>query len=465
MSCLAGALCAILASDVATTARPIDFGGSNHWLYAHGTADGGNTNQSWYLPALNLRPTLGTLEHDPGLVHQQMIAMRKAGQTTYVLPIYNKNLFACELSSCNDGLPDGVYGDVVDSGQYAQMRPQHRANLQQIVTWAVQLGFERIVVRFFANGDPQTWAAWDEVAYQRTWNFIVDAHESARSSFGLAWGKRKAPSYPVLVFDIGAEQAGVDVQQMKPFIKRLWSDYVSAFGTRDTLGFSFAWEAGRFETQRAWLEETGLLPETWAFDVYIDVQGKLDQIYAEMGSLRNQPIHILETYYNDPGVAQEIANGIDAHPLMHIESLVQWPLYSGAALNVHFSEDAVDGQTTTETFSSYAPLMAARKVFLTSDDADVIGISDVSCGATVSLPCAVELTWGAPPAGKNVGVYSRTSNGLSLVHCEGSQGSSVFAQMGEFSSYDFEVYFVDGACVPSAPNAGAQHAGTAQFHF
>lgn len=463
MSCLAGALCAILGSQGAAIERPINFGGTNQWLYAYGTADGNNTGESWYTPALNLRPTLGTMEHDPELVYAQMSAMRKAGQTAYVLPIWNKDLLPCELSSCNDGVADGVWGNVVDHGTYS-MRPQHRANLVQLVTWAVQLGFERITVRFVYNGDPESWTSWNEMAYQKAWNFIADARTSAADAFHVAWGKRVASSFPVLMFDLGGEQAGIDAGQTGPFIQRLWSDYVYSFGREDTVGFSFAWAPGRFATQRAWLSATGVLPKYWAFDLYDGMQTALGQIYTEMADLRNQPIHILETFFDDPGIAAEIAAAVAQRPLLHVDSLVQWPLYSGVP-DGHFSQGAVDALNTTDTFTSYLPLIAQRKVFLTSDNADAIGISDVSCGSQTSLPCSVTLHWGAPAAGQQVGIYVRTSSGRSLVFCESSAGSQVIPWMGQYQEYDFEAYSITGACTHPAPNPGAKLTGTAQLHF
>lgn len=456
-------MCALLAAEGNTVSRPINFGGTDHWLYAYGTADGNNTGESWYLPALNLRPTLGTLHHNPMLVYEQMQALRASGQTAYVLPIWNKDLLSCEQSTCNDLVDDGLWGNVVDHG-YAAMRPQHRANLEQIVSWAVELGFERIVVRFFYNGEPERWKTWDEKAYQKAWNFIVDAHDAATTGFNSAWGKRALPSYPVLMFDLGGEQAGIDAGQIGPFVQRLWSDYVYTFGVEDTLGFSFAWAPGRFATQHTWLAATGVLPKYWAFDIYGGMQSALAEIHAEMGPLRNQPIHILETFFNDAGTAAAVGAAIDAMPLMHVDSLVQWPLYSGVP-DGHFSHGAVDSLVTQSTFTNYAGLMAQRKVFLTSNNADVVALSDVSCGSQTSLPCSTQLYWGTPPAGKKVGVYLKTSNGPSLVSCGGVAGSQPLTWIWPDYEYQLDAYYITGACSHPNPNPGAVLVGTAALHL
>lgn len=63
----------------ATAGKRVNFGGTNHWLYAYGTADGLNTNYSWYLPVLNLRPTVAHYHLAPSTVASQIQALRGSG--------------------------------------------------------------------------------------------------------------------------------------------------------------------------------------------------------------------------------------------------------------------------------------------------------------------------------------------------------------------------------------------------
>ncbi|MEZ4293579.1 MAG: hypothetical protein R3B70_01285 [Polyangiaceae bacterium] len=485
MSCLAGALCALFlsqGSQSTSLGSPAEgfanFGGSNHWVYDYGTADGHNTNQSWYLPALNLRSTVPTMEHDMSDVYAQMVALRASGQTAYVIPIWNKDLRICEPHGC-DGLPDGVWGNVVDNGAGA-MRPQHRQNLAQLVQWAIGLGFERIVVRFFYNDDPETWPAWDNKRYERVRGFIFDGRQAAVDAFNLAWGERPEATYPVLLFDLGGEQAGRNEGQMGPFIQTLWSDYTSAFGTYDTLGFSFAWAPGRFTTQLGWLASTGVLPERWAFDIYNGADVALSEVHAEMGELRNQPIDILETYFNDPGTAAAIGAARSALPLLNIDSVVQWPLYAadGAAHPNNppgFSQGAVDAQLTSSTFTSYAGFVASRKLFMTSSNADVMAFSNIDCGASVPSGkgagnCTVDLYRGQAPAGMRLLVYVSTYLGTGNIACDNPPGITPLTWVNPaYPYYDFTAYYFPESIpcknLQSPPTNGQVPVAEGRIHF
>lgn len=457
MSCLAGALCALSLIPEVPVERFVNFGGTNHWVYDNGTATAGNTNDNWYLPALNLRSTVATMEHDLALVHQQMQALRASGQTAYVIPIWNKNL-AFDRKAPIDGLADGVWGNVIDHSA-SVMLAQHRTNLQQLVTWAVELGFERIVVRFFYNGDQDTWVKWDSAAYEVARSFIFDAREASEEAFQLAWGKRKAPSYPVLLFDLGAEQGGIDQGMMALFMQHLWIDYTSSYGVDDTVGFSFAWAPGRFTTQLGWLSATGVLPKRWAFDIYGDMQGTLGQIQDEMGPLRNQPIDVMETYFNDPGTAGELDAALDAMPLLNIDSLMQWAVASG---ETHFTPSAVVAQSTPTTFTSYASFLPSRRLYMTSDDADVMGFSNTTCGTGV-LPCNVDLYWGTPPTGQLVGIYVHSAAGTGRIKCEPVAGLQPLDWVQPAYEYDFEAYHFSGGC--PLPSALAGYTPVARGHI
>ncbi|MBK8256631.1 MAG: hypothetical protein IPK82_28665 [Polyangiaceae bacterium] len=453
MSCLVGASCAFIFFST------INFGGTNHWVYDHGTADPKNTNNSWYLPALNLRSTVATMEHDMAVVYNQMVALRNSGQTAYVIPIWHKNL-AFDLKAPIDGLADGVWGNVVDHSTGA-MHPQHRANLEQLVTWAVQLGFERIVVRFFYNGDPNLWTAWDKAAYHNARGFIFDAREAAWHAFNMAWGKRAYPSHPVMLFDLGGEQAGINQGQMGAFIQTLWSEYTSNFGTSDTLGFSFAWAPGRFTTQLGWLSNTGVLPERWAFDIYDGMGAALGQIHTEMGPLRNQPIDIMETYFNDPGTSAQIETALDSMPLLNVDSLMQWPVAAGES---HFTPAAVAAQNTNTTFSNYFQLVTSSRLYVTSDNADVMGFSNLTCGTGI-VPCNVDLHWEAPPPGHSVGIYVQSQAGHGLVACPGEAGSELLDWVHPYYDYEFKAYHFTNGCPDPASVVGLTPVAKGRIHF
>ena len=65
----------------AIAAKRANFGGTNHFLYAYGTTDGTNPNNTWYTPANNLRTPVGQYHLAPKLVSSQIYSMKASGQT------------------------------------------------------------------------------------------------------------------------------------------------------------------------------------------------------------------------------------------------------------------------------------------------------------------------------------------------------------------------------------------------
>lgn len=448
---LAAALFA--AAPQADANKRAPFGGTNHFLYAYGTTDGTNPNNTWYVPAQNLRTPIGGYHLNPSLVNAQIAAMAASGQKAYSVIIHNSNIGDCEFNACNDGVYDGVWGEVVDNTGSA-MRPQHRANLKAIVGRALDSGMRRIYLRFGYNSSPESWPQWNETRYQQVWNFIIDARRAAREEIdarGLS--SLYASPHNILIIDLGMEDGGLGGGQRPAFMTRLWQDYTYSFGNNDTVGYSIAWAPGRFSTQRNLLAATGVLPNKWAVDIYDNLNTGLGQMYAEMGSLRNQPVHLLETYFNRAQTAQEAQTALNQNEFLHFGFFGQWPTSPGTS---HFSRSVVDSLTTTGTFSNYLTLLASRKMHITSGNADVLGIRDVDCTTKPSFPCSVQLRWSAPPSGRRYGIYIRVAGGHSLVHCEASAGTSTIPWISANPDYKFDVYEINASsCNHPTPNAGA----------
>jgi hypothetical protein len=445
----------------ALAAKKINFGGTNHFIYAYGTADGFNTGGTWYIPALNIRPPVGTYHLDPGLVNAQIEAMKASEQNSYTITLWNSNIGACELSgACNDGVNDGVWGEVMDNSTYA-MRPQHRANLKALVGKALDVGFRRIFIRFGQNSYPESWTMWDETKYQQVWNFMVDARNAAReevNSRGLSYLYPSPRS--ILIFDLGAESGGLGGGQRPAFMTRLWQDYNSSFGNDDTIGYSIAWAPGRFNTLRSLLTSTGALPNSWGVDIYDNMTTGLNQLYNEMGPLRNQPVHILETYFNRIQNANEAQASLNQNEFQNFASFSQWPTSPGTA---HFSQKVVSSLVTKSTFYNYMPMMAATKMHITSSNANIIGVTDINCASSTSFPCSVQLKWTAPPSGRKYGIYIRIPGGTSLVFCETSARSDTIPWISLNPDYKFDVYEINAStCNHPTPNPGSTLRATAE---
>jgi hypothetical protein len=454
------AIAAFWATD-ASTQKKVNFGGTNHWLYAYGTADGNNTGGTWYLPATNIRPPVAHYHLNPSLVASQINALRTSGQNAYVIFLYNSDIGSCEFSSCDDGVPDGTWGEVIDNS-WSSMRPQHRANLKSVVGSALDAGFSRIYVRFGYNNSPESWQHWSEKRYSMAWNFIVDARNAAIeavSSRGLSH-MLGHPQY-LLMFDLGAEFGGLSGGQLQPFIWRLWADYTYSFGVEDTVGFSFAWAPGRFAVQRDLLQSTGVMPIHWAFDIYDGADSALSSIYSEMGPLRNQPIHFFETYFNDPITASELQTALVQNEFLNVQAIGQWPVVRGTNSG-HFTQSAVDALSTPWTFSNYSSALAVRKIHISGTNADILALRDTNCGATTTWPCTVHVKWGSPAPGKHYGIYLRTLLGTALVHCVTAAGQEDVTWISLYPYYVFDVYEVDGWCTHPNPNPGSVKLASAE---
>lgn len=458
IACAALALCAISHADAAKRAP---YGGTNHFLYAYGTTDGNNPNNTWYVPAQNLRTPVGGYHLNPSLVNTQIAAMAASGQKAYSIIIQNSNIGDCEFNACNDGVYDGVWGEVIDNTQFA-MRAQHRANLKAIVGKALDSGMRRIYIRFGYNSSPESWTSWNETRYQQVWNFMIDARNAAREEVAArGLSPLYASPHNILVFDLGLESGGLTGGQRPAFMTRLWQDYTYTFGNDDTLGYSIAWAPGRFNALRNLLAATGTLPKMWGVDIYDNMTTYLGQMYGEMGSLRNQPVHLLETYFNRTQTASEIQNALNQYEFLHLGFVGQWPTSPGSA---HFSRSVVDSLTTTGTFSAYLPLLATRKMHITSENADLLGIRDLDCTTKATFPCSVQLRWGKPPTGRRYGIYIRVpGGGRSLVHCEVAAGTATVQWISANPDYKFDLYEIDASsCAHPNPNPGASLRTTAE---
>lgn len=444
----------LLAMPAAHAAKGVPFGGTDHFLYAYGTTDGFGANNGWYLPAQNLRTPIGGYHLDPAKVDAQIAGLAASGQKAYTLVLHNSELGPCEANACNDGVPDGVWGEVIDDS-WGAMRPQHRANFKAILGRALDSGMRRIYIRFGYNANPQNWTQWDETRYQKVWNFIVDAHKAAHEvvdAKGLS-SLYASPSN-LLIFDLGLEDGGLGGGQRPAFMTRLWQDYTYTYGTDDTLGFSIAWAPGRFTALRNLLAATGSVPNKWGVDIYDNLDTGLGQLYAEMGSLRNQPVHLLETYFNRAQTATQAQTALNNNEFLHLALLGQWPTSPGSG---HFSRSVVDSLTTATTFSNYTTLLATRRMYFTSGNADVLGVRDIDCTTKPSFPCSVQLRWGAAPGGKHYGIYIRQpAGGHALVHCENTAGTSTILWISTNPNYRFDVYEISAAsCASPGPNPGA----------
>lgn len=460
-------LSSFFISFSSSAAKYVNDGGTNHFLHSYGTANlGRDINGSWYWnPGRNIRTPVAYYHLDKNLVDSQISALKASGQTTYTVVIPDTNLYSCQSSACNNGFQDGVWGELIDNaynGNFS-MRPQHRVNIKSIIGKALDAGFKRVIVRFGRHNAPGDWVGWDETKYQQTWNFLVDARNAAREEVFIR-NKSHLLSYPnnILLFDLSIEDGGSpDVGQKYPFMIRLWQDYSSAFGNDDTVGFSMAWESGRFTKMLQMLNSTGVpLPKMWAASIYTDPGTDLTNLYNEMGSLKNQPFFVLETWFNHSNTSAAIQQALNNNTLQNIASVIQWPneyitYPPGTSVSQmrHYTAYAIDSLTSNTTFSSYTPLLAARRMNITSSNADYLGVQDSTCGQGSAYPCSVNLFYG--PSGSSLhAIYIKNGSAYTLMWCVTGSGQEVVPWITGSQRYIFESYDVPAQTTtcPSSPN-------------
>jgi len=405
-------------------------------------------------PPQSLKMTVGLYDLNPSQVAQQLTAMRAAGATDLVIPIWMANFNNVD----GDGFVDWVNAYFIDDGT-GMLRPQHRTNLVNLVQAAASRGFKRIIIRFigyFSND-----SAWNENEYQKIWNFIFNTRNLVDSTL-------TSSSSPIVLYDLLGEGAGVDSASgvRKTFVKRLWTDYNAAFGPTKTVGFSYAWAPGRFTTMEQWYAECGSArPEIYAFDIYPTTSAQtltsLQQISSEMGDQNGKPIIIMETWFNDSDTASGISsalNGTGSIYNLNLDGIFQWQLIKSRALqnlDMNWSHDAISAMSSNSQLSTYRSLLALRRTDITNQHSSKFVLTDSSCATTSTSSCTINEKWGAPPAGKNVVISVSADGAAETPHaCSASAGSQTVSWIAPGHSYRFLVRYSSSCAVPAtAPDS------------
>ena len=333
---------AVSSSAVAAVAGPgqhglgsiAETGGSNYTFYDMGNAADGT--QPW---DATLRPVIGTYHLNPTAVQAQLQQLYDSGQRRISLVLW----YMPFTTSPYPGSEPGMWAHIVNS-QGGHLIPQHEQNLRAVLRWVKYVGFEEVTLRFAQQGGADAssgnapWnAGWSETQYQENLAFIASTRAIMESVLAPTGVKRQ--------YDLGVELGGITAYQAAAYTKRLWTDYVSRYGSADSYGFSYAAAPGRVAQQIAIYNQVGVRPYAYAIDAYAPPQGDpMDQVlgyvYQEMQQAGDgaKPVIIQETYANDGAVAQRILNALAQRPIK-IKHIVQWPVAS-SNLNVNLTPSA-----------------------------------------------------------------------------------------------------------------------------
>lgn len=325
-------LVALLGACDETTAPPgplppLEAGGSNYVMYSIGDYLRAPTEANWYRPGV-LRPTIAAYHLDSLTVHDQLRAMRENGQRNIALVLWYE-----DFSLHPDRAGVELYGHIADASAGA-LHPQHARNLEGILRAIERAGFAEINFRFASQGlsRPQNWAAWSGSRYETNRRFIWST--KAIVDRVVADGPAR------VIYDLDVELGGIHhLGEGRRYAQQLWKDYVRAFGSRGTVGFSIPVGPGVVATALKDFDSAGSRPEFLAVDLYNDEYRSLQYVSREMrrAGARNLHVIVQEVFYNDSTAASAVHRARDELKLP-IRYVMQWPLERGSS-HPHFSVD------------------------------------------------------------------------------------------------------------------------------
>lgn len=437
-------LCCIAPAFAGTTVPGM---GTNYFAYDLGSYDPerpGGPGNNVYSPGENFKTPIGLYQLMPTEVDTQIADMRASGMDYIVLQINMADLAPCKQEgTCSDGAPqDWLWGYLLDDSD-SRLRPTQQDNLVSLLQDIRRNGFRRVVIRF-ADADVAKWTSWNEVQYQMAWRLMESVHDLV--------GQQLAGSATTPIYDLGMEAIGATRPETEDYVRRLWTDYTNEFGTSDTVGFSTIGDA---EHLRALNWYGAKRPGMYAFDIYRNIGTGLARVWNALGDERTKPIIIMETYPNDPLVAEQIRDVLAAFPDMDVVAVVSWPsgrnVPACSGCNPNISTAAVRALDTTTQLSNLEDL--ASKVVIDNSAGNLLAITDVDCGSTSAPTCSVKVDEGSPPSGgqEEYQVYmtsAQLGGGSSLVSC-GPNGPgpdpSEVERIQRDVTYEFQSYRV-GSC-------------------
>ena len=292
----------------------------------------------------SLKSVIGNFNEHPDIVGGQLVSkcavgQRKISLMVWYFPFLEEWGMTQDAVYIQDNLP------MVNS-RGGSLSPKHLQNLKDVVALIANLKssngtncFNELQFRFAPMGiaNPLGWTSWDEDRYQENKQFIFNTRQTIRSI---------TANLPITIyFDLAAENGGQTNGQNIPYLKKIWHDYVLAFGTNDTYGFSIAWAPGRFANLINIYDQVGTRPTQHAIDLYDEAgQGMLPQLQALQIELQQTnelatPLLIQETYFDDQIAFDQITSaannlGLNIRTIMqwqmqraHLDEWIIWPAY------------------------------------------------------------------------------------------------------------------------------------------
>jgi hypothetical protein len=273
----------------------------------------GGSNYAWYQldPPCTREPYGVIYNYDTAsaTIHTQLQQMYFNGQRRLRIPIY----FARGINS----------GTIMDSTG-GNLAPQFQSNLANLLAAIKAAGFEEVEVGFFPQSanNPVQWTTFSADYFQENWSLIRNLRPIIVNS-GLP--------YHLDLLNEGIPPPGYDA--MLQYSQRLWNDYVAAYGSADTVGFSIIADSAHVDQVSAVYGPSsfGSSGSPQLFDVHI---------YDETGASFATAFHALsaqgyssvpwiigEAFYNDATEAAALRQQATTTG-QQVLYLTEWPLTS-----------------------------------------------------------------------------------------------------------------------------------------
>ena len=294
----------------------------------------GGSNYLWYDLGANCdREPYGIVANyaDPNvraIVLTQLASMRSAGMARINLGIN----FAHGLTS----------GSLIDSSSPTAVALAAQ-NIAELLADVKAAGFREVLFRFFPAGaiDPSD-PSFDPSLVGEQWNLIKTIRPvlvSAELPYLIDLSVEGAPRDSDLPI-IPDPWKYPDNPNWSKAVRALWQSYYAAYGSADTIGFSFITDDdpdkmhSRVRHMRYVYE--GNYPQIFALDIYGDSTAseaaKFESFDAAMNEedpndalgWRKAGVIVSETFYDDPVAAENIANAMHSTG-RRVYFLVQWP--------------------------------------------------------------------------------------------------------------------------------------------
>ncbi|MGC2326184.1 MAG: hypothetical protein WA604_05675 [Candidatus Sulfotelmatobacter sp.] len=272
----------------------------------------GGSNYGWYYlaPPCNREPYGVVYNYNTAAatIDSQLAQMYNSGQRRLRIPIYHAR-----------GINSGTIMDSIGG----TLAPQFLSNLTNLLAAVKAAGFVEIEVSFHpqSNNDPTQWTTFSGDYFQENWSLVQNLHPIIAAS-GI-------PHHLDLLNE-GIPPA-MGYAPMLQYDQMLWNDYVSMFGSTDTLGFSIIADSAHVSQVSTVYGPSAYgnsgAPQVFDVHIYDETGSSFATAFSALTSqgYSGIPWIIGEAFYNDAAeaAAQRQAANTTGQKVLY---LTQWPV-------------------------------------------------------------------------------------------------------------------------------------------